>query len=338
MTTVNSRRRGAPQHRPPETGVHEQPLILLGEHLSEPATRWLAQRSRLVAVAHDAPAFADVLAEADGLLVRTYTRVDESLLRRAPRLRVVGRAGVGLDNVDVPACRARGIEVVYTPQANTQAVVEYVFCLIGDALRPRRTVDQALEVRKWERIRQETFGRREISQCTLGILGLGRIGRRVAQVARAIGGRVLYNDLISMPREVRFGADPVAVEDLFETADILSIHIDGRATNRRFIGSHLVQRMKGDVVFLNTSRGFVVDNVALAAFLRAHPEAEAHLDVHEPEPFDESYPLLGLRNAKLYPHLAARTEQAMLNMSWVVKDVMAVLEGRTPQWPAPEEL
>ncbi|MDY7108292.1 MAG: NAD(P)-dependent oxidoreductase [Planctomycetota bacterium] len=286
-------------------------------------------------VAHDAPAFADALAEAEALLVRTYTRVDETLLRAAPRLRVIGRAGVGLDNVDVPACRARGIEVVYTPEANTQAVVEYVLCLIADALRPRRTVDQALQVRPWEQIRQETSGRREMSECTIGILGLGRIGKRIAQVAGAIGSRVLYNDLVSMPPEARFGAEPVAAENLFEEADILSIHIDGRSDNRDFIGPELITRLKDDVVFLNTSRGFVVDNVALAGFLCAHPRAEAHLDVHEPEPFDASYPLLGLPNAKLYPHLAARTERAMLNMSWVVKDVMAVLEGRAPQWPAP---
>jgi phosphoglycerate dehydrogenase-like enzyme len=315
--------------------VSDRPVVLLGEHLSEPATRWLAQRCRLVKVGHDDAAFADALAEAEGLLVRTYTQVDERLLRSAPRLRVIGRAGVGLDNVDVPACRARGIEVVYTPEANTQAVVEYVFCLVADALRPRRTVDHALDVRAWEQVRQETFGRREIGECTLGILGLGRIGKRVAQLAGAIGGRVLYNDLLPMPPEARSGAEPVAVETVFEEGDIISVHIDGRATNRHFIGPQLIARMKPYVLFLNTSRGFVVDNVALAEFLRDHPEAEAHLDVHEPEPFDASYPLLGLPNAKLYPHLAARTKRAMLNMSWVVKDVMAVLEGRAPRWPAP---
>ena len=314
-----------------------KPLVIQSEYLSEEAARWLAQRCRLQVVAFDAADFHRSLAEAEGLLVRTYTEVDETLLDLGLSLRVIGRAGVGLDNVDVPACRARGIEVVYTPEANTQAVVEYVLCLIAEALRPRQTVDRALKVGQWERIRRETFGRRQMSECTLGILGLGRIGRRVAQVAGAIGGRVLYNDLIELPPEARFGAEPVAVDTLFQESDILSIHIDGRAANRDFIGPRLIGRMKSDVLFLNTSRGFVVDNVALAAFLRDHPDAEAHLDVHEPEPFDESYPLLELPNAKLYPHLAARTETAMLNMSWVVKDVIAVLEGRPPRWPAPEE-
>jgi phosphoglycerate dehydrogenase-like enzyme len=320
-----------------ESAVSDKPLIIQSEHLSEEAARWLAQRCRLVAVASDAPQFTGCLAEADGLLVRTYTRVDEELLDHGRALRVVGRAGAGLDNIDIPACRARGIEVVYTPEANTQAVVEYILCLIADALRPRTAIDRAVDARRWEEIRAQNIGRRQMSECTLGILGLGRIGRRVAQVAGAIGGRVLYNDLLEIPPEARFGARPVAVETLFEEADILSIHIDGRAANRNFIAPRLIRRMKGDVLFLNTSRGFVVDNVALAEFLRDHPDAEAHLDVHEPEPFDESYPLLGLPNAKLYPHLAARTEAAMLNMSWVVKDVWAVLEGKEPQWPAPRE-
>jgi len=320
-----------------ESAVSDKPLIIQSEHLSEEAARWLARRCRLEAVAFDATQFTGSLAEADGLLVRTYTRVDEGLLDHAPALRVVGRAGAGLDNIDVAACRACGIEVVYTPQANTQAVVEYVLSLMADALRPRPAIDRPIDAQRWEEIRAQNIGRRQMSQCTLGILGLGRIGKRVAQVAGAIGLRVLYNDLLSMPPEARFGAEPVAVDTLFEQSDILSIHIDGRAENRDFIGPRLIRRMKSDVLFLNTSRGFVVDNMALAEFLRAHPDAEAHLDVHEPEPFDDSYPLLGLPNAKLYPHLAARTQTAMLNMSWVVKDVWAVLEGRKPQWPAPEE-
>ncbi|UCD74500.1 MAG: hypothetical protein JSV91_12020 [Phycisphaerales bacterium] len=315
--------------------MEQMPTVMVSEHLAEQATEWLGQRCRVVACPVDDPGFAAALAEADGLIVRTYTIVDEALLRLAPRLRVVGRAGAGLDNIDVAACRARGIEVVHTPDANTQAVVEYVLCLMCDALRPRVMLDNAVDERMWKRLRAEVAGRLQMNEITLGILGLGRIGKRVASVASGLGCEIIYNDLLTIRLELRFGAAPVAVEELFERADVLSIHIDGRASNRDFVGGHLIGRMKPEVVFLNTARGFVVDNLALERFLQQHPAAQAHLDVHEPEPFDEAYPLLGLPNARLYPHLASRTETAMLNMSWVVRDVWAVLEGNKPQWPAP---
>ena len=285
-----------------------------------------------------APGSADfraTLPSAAGLIIRTYTIIDESLLADAPKLRVVGRAGVGLDNIDIAACRKRGIEVVYTPDANTQAVVEYVMCLLADALRPRITLAHSVDAPEWNRLREITVGQRQMNELTLGILGLGRVGQRIAAVARAIGLRVLYNDLLEFSIDQRHGAAPVDARTLFEKSDVVSIHIDGRAGNRRFVSAELLKRMKDDVLFINTSRGFLVDNLALAEVLRNHPKALAMLDVHDPEPFDATYPLLGLPNSKLYPHLASRTETAMKNMSWVVRDVTAVLEGRPPEFPAP---
>lgn len=299
--------------------------VIQTEHLAPEAAAWLAERCELIACAHDDPRFAALLKEADALIVRTYTIVNEKLLARAPKLRVVGRAGVGLDNVDQAACAKRGVVVVNTPDANTQAVVEYVTALIGDALRPRKTLDRAVDPAKWNKLRSEIVGRRQMSDLTLGILGLGRIGRRVAEVAHAIGFSVLFNDLIAPEPACVFAAS-VAADELFARCDVISIHIDGRDSNRDFVGAGLIGRMKEDAVFINTSRGFVVDASALAAFLRTHPQAQAHLDVHEPEPFGPDYPLLGLSNAKLYPHLASRTETAMSNMSWVVRDVWAALE------------
>ncbi len=315
--------------------MEDKPVVIQSEHLADSAAQWLNQRCRLWNIQHDEAGFAEAIAKADGLVVRTYTIVDEALLRRATKLRVVGRAGVGLDNIDVPACRKRGIEVVYTPDSNTQAVVEYVFGLICDAIRPRAQVTTSIGAAEWNRLRSQTVGQRQMNELTLGILGFGRIGRRIAQIAGAFGVRTLFNDLLEIPDELHFGAVPTSVQSLFEQSDVLSIHIDGRTSNRRFIGRELINKMRNDVLFINTSRGFVVDNIALGEFLVEHAHAEARLDVHEPEPIDESYPLLSLPNAKLYPHLAGRTEQAMLNMSWVVRDVWAVLEGREPRSPAP---
>lgn len=311
------------------------PLVIQTEHLDAQSARWLGERCQLVVCPHDDPGFEAALADAEGLVVRTYTQVNQSLLECAPKLRVVGRAGVGLDNIDLIACRARNISVVYTPDANTQAVVEYVFALMLDDLRPRVTIDRALPPAQWNQLRQDTVGRRQLNELTLGLLGLGRVGRGVARAASAIGCPVIYHDLLDVPINHRHGGQPVGVEELFAAADVLSIHIDGRPSNRGFVSEHLLSRMKKDVLLLNTSRGFVVDNLSLARFMRGRPQSRAMLDVHEPEPVTADSPLLGLPNVRLYPHLASRTQTAMANMSWVVRDVWAVLQGMAPSFPAP---
>jgi D-3-phosphoglycerate dehydrogenase len=298
-----------------------RPTVIQTEHLSPAAAAWLGERARLVVAAAGSPGFEAAAPEAAGLVVRTYTRVDDALLDRLPRLRVVGRAGVGLDNVDVEACRRRGIACFNTPDANTQAVVEYVTCLLCDALRPRLFLEQPVSRARWDEIRQEVVGRRQMNELALGILGTGRIGRRVAEVARAIGFTVRCCDLVEVPERDRHGAEQVDAATLFAESDVITVHVDGRASNAGFVGASLIGRMRPEAVFVNTSRGFVVDHAALAAWLRANPGAQALLDVHDPEPFDASNPLLGLPNAHLAPHLASRTDAAMEAMSWVVRDV-----------------
>jgi D-3-phosphoglycerate dehydrogenase len=298
-----------------------RPTVIQTEHLSPAAAAWLGERARLVVAAAGSPGFEAAAPEAAGLVVRTYTRVDDALLDRLPRLRVVGRAGVGLDNVDVEACRRRGIACFNTPDANTQAVVEYVTCLLCDALRPRLFLEQPVSRARWDEIRQEVVGRRQMNELALGILGTGRIGRRVAEVARAIGFTVRCCDLVEVPERDRHGAVQVDAATLFAESDVITVHVDGRASNAGFVGASLIGRMRPEAVFVNTSRGFVVDHAALAAWLRANPGAQALLDVHDPEPFDASNPLLGLPNAHLAPHLASRTDAAMEAMSWVVRDV-----------------
>jgi phosphoglycerate dehydrogenase-like enzyme len=308
--------------------------VAVTEPLTEECLRWLQERVSVTTAAPGDPAFEAVAGSLEGLVVRTLTRVDRPLLERLPRLRVVARAGVGLDNIDLPACRERGIQVVHTPDANTQAVVEYVLCLLCDALRPRLFLDKPVDTPAWERIRSEVCGERQMDELTLGILGFGRIGSRVAQVARAIGFRVLYNDLRTFAPSLRHGAEPVSAEDLFARSDVITLHIDGRPDNRRFVNASLIRHMRPEALLLNTCRGFVLDHEALADFLRMNPGAQALLDVHEPEPFTADHPLLGMRNAHLAPHLASRTRSAMDRMSWVVRDAVAVLEGRTPEFAA----
>ncbi len=313
-----------------------RPLALIAEELDPVCLAWLAERCDIVACpSTDASRFRETLARADALVVRTYTIVNESLLAAAPRLRVVARAGVGLDNIDLPACRARNVQVVNTPDANTRAVVELVNAFILDSLRPRAYLDRPLPLDEWKRLRHSLIAPRGLAGLTIGILGLGRVGRAIARLAAALDMHALYNDLLDIPPDLRAAAQPVSAQDLFARADIVTIHIDDRPANARFVNADLIARMKPDALFINASRGFVLDSAALAAFLKSHPRAHAALDVHDPEPFGPDYPLLTLPNARLTPHLGAATADAHRNMSWVVRDVWRALTGDPPHSPAP---
>ncbi len=312
------------------------PLVIVTENLDDTAASWISARMRVEQAGPDTAGFETLSHQAEALVIRTYTRVDADLLDRLPRLRVVGRAGVGLDNIDLPECRRRGIEVVHTPEANTQAVVEYVTALLCDALRPRLVLPGPVSLDRWHELRRDVVAERQMDTLTLGILGLGRIGRRVAEVARAIGFRVRANDVLPMAGESQRCAEPVELETLFAESDVISLHIDGRPTNRGFVDRRILSLLKPDVTLLNTCRGMVLDHEALGAHLRNHPGSQALLDVHDPEPPTPDHPLWDLPNAHLLPHLASRTRQATETMSWVVKYVVAVLEVRQPRWPAIE--
>lgn len=309
-----------------DTGNAARPLVIQTEHLDVSAAAWLRERCDLVVQPADgSAAWYDALGRAAGLVVRTYTRVDEAMLARAPCLRVVGRAGVGVENIDLEACRARGVEVVNTPDANTGAVVEFVLALALDALRPRVYLGRALAPEEWNHTRRALTAPRQLSDLVVGVYGLGRIGSRVARLFGALGACVLYHDLREIPQSERAGAESVGRAELLARAELLTIHVDGRAANRGLIDAAALRLCRSDVVLINTSRGFVIDSAALAAFLLAQPAARALLDVHEPEPLGSTSALLGLSNARLTPHLASCTASAQRAMSWVVKDVWRVL-------------
>jgi len=297
---------------------------VIAEPIAEPARRWLAERAEVVE-AGSPSALRGGLAGAEGLVVRTYTRVDAALLDAAPALRVVGRAGVGLDNIDQTACAARGVRVVNTPDANTGAVAEYVLMAALRCLRPFPELDRALATEAWGRLRESAIASRELSECVVGVWGLGRIGRRVAGVFGPLCEGVLYHDVVDVPAADRAGAEPVAASELLERADVLTVHVDSRESNRGLIGVEQLARLKPEAVLINAARGMVVDASALAGWLRANPGASAALDVFEPEPFGADHPLLGLPNAVLTPHVGAATARAKAAMSWVVRDVLAAL-------------
>lgn len=326
---------------PGDPSVVDTPLVIVADELGDEALAWLRARCAVVEAQTTDGRFAADLAGAQGLVVRTATRVDALLLESVSVLRVVGRAGVGLDMIDVPACRARGVEVVYRPESNTQAVVEYTLGAMLGAVRPMAavtgTMGAGLDENAWRAMRESLMVPRDLGEMTLGVIGFGRIGSRVAHVARALGMRVVYSDVRAIGADAQRGCEAVELDELLAMSDVVSVHVDGRTGNRGLIGARACGLMRDDVVFINTSRGFVVDAGALAEFLRAHPRARAVVDVHEPEPITDTNPLLGVAGATLTAHLAAGTQNAKREMARVVEDVWRVVCGEKPEFPAPDE-
>ena len=315
----------------------DRPTVLVTEGSDPRPLQWLREHTQVVEVAYDSPDYERMLPSADALVVRTYTRVNDAVLAKAPKLKVVGRGGVGLENIDVAACRRRGVEVVFTPDANTIAVGDFVIGGILQMLRPWAPFhDEVYTTKEFKRLRHEERGR-QLNELTIGILGMGRVGKRVGHIAaNGFGMRVIYNDLLADVGPLGFPATAVDKPTLYRESDIFSIHVDMRAGNEHLVGAEQLKMLKPTALLVNSARGEVLDINALAAALREKRIAGAFIDVYDPEPPASGYPLLGMgKNVLLTPHMAARTYTAIENMSWVVRDVVEVLNGRPPKYPAP---
>lgn len=309
--------------------MNSQPHIVVSEPLSDRALAYLREHARVTQVSAEQAAAA--VADADGLVVRTYTQVNDGFLSKAPRLKVVGRAGVALENIDVPACRRRGIEVVHTPEANTLAVVDYTIGSIINMNRRFWPITQPMTAEQFHKARKNIFGR-FLSGATLGIIGAGRIGSRVGRAAAALGMRVLYNDIKDI--DLGYPATAVDKDTLYAQSDIITIHTPLTNLTRKFINASAIDKFQKGVQFINAARGQCVDYPALAAALKDGRVAYATIDCHDPEPPPMDYPLYGLDNVTLTPHVAARVPSAVEAMCDVVYDVVAVVQGRAPKYPA----
>jgi phosphoglycerate dehydrogenase-like enzyme len=276
---------------------------------------------------------ASAVAQCDALLVRTRTQVTQSLLERATRLRVIGRAGVGLDNIDLVAARRRGVIVVYTPCASTEAVADLTVGMMIAMLRNLAGLDAAVRSGRHEQARHTAAGR-ELHELRLGIVGLGRIGRAVARRCnRGFGMEVVFNDIVN-PEPLDFLARGVEKEELFRESDVVSLHVPLTPQTRHLIDEQALSGFKPGSLLINTARGAVVHSEALAASLASGRLGGAALDVTEPEPLPERHPLLSAPHTLLTPHIGAKTNASQARMNAVVDDVLAVLEGRPPQHPA----
>ena len=308
-----------------------RPVILVTEPLNQCSLDYLSVHGELRrATAETAP---DAIAEADGLVVRTYTQVNQSLLDRAGRLKVVGRAGVALDNIDVPACRARGVEVVHTPEANTLAVVDYTVRMILEMNRRFWPMTGYMTGEEFHATRGRTYGR-FLSGATLGIIGCGRIGSRVGRAAAGLGMNVLYNDIIDI--DLDYPAEAVDKPALYARSDIVTLHVPLTDLTCGLIDAEALARFKPGAQLINAARGQCVVAADLARAISGGGLSAAAIDCHHPEPPPGDYPLFGLESVILTPHIAARVPDAVQRMCDVVYDIVAVLEGREPKYPAAE--
>lgn len=270
---------------------------------------WVDQRSALL----------DALPEADALIVRNRTQVDAALLERAPALRVVGRLGVGLDNIDVAACRDRGIRVIPASGANARSVAEYVVTTAAMLLRGAYTSSAEVAGGKWPRARLSE-GREALGK-TLGLIGFGDIGRQAAALAQAFGMRVVAHDpMLSADDPVWSvtGVDGVALDALLAQSDAVSLHVPLVAATRHLINAQRIAAMKPGAVLINTARGGVVDEAALAGALRDGHLSGAALDVFEAEPLPVDSALAGVPNLVLTPHIGGVTREANARVSMMI--------------------
>jgi D-3-phosphoglycerate dehydrogenase / 2-oxoglutarate reductase len=268
---------------------------------------------------------ADVIGRYDAIVVRSATKLSADILERAERLRVIGRAGVGVDNVDVEAATRRGIVVANAPESTVVSAAEHTIGLLVALARNIPQAHAALKQGRWER---SQWGGVELAGKTLGVLGFGRIGQQVARRAVGLGMRVVaYDPFVSADRVRELGAEYAETpEAVFAAADFLTLHVPLTEETRGLIGGEAFGRMRPGVRIVNAARGELVDEEALAEALRSGVVAGAALDVFSEEPYGG--PLLGLDGVVVTPHLAASTAEAQDRAGVIVAEqVVAALEG-----------
>ena len=298
----------------------EDGLVLLRERCDVRVTQGLKEQD-----------LAPLLADVDALIVRSETKVTASLMERAPRLAVVGRAGVGVDNIDVPAATERGVYVVNAPLGNIVAAAEHTIALALSLLRKIPEADRSVRAGEWTR--SKLIGR-ELRAKTLGLVGIGRVGSEVARRAAAFEMKVIAFDPFASEAAARAaGAQLVELDELFARADVISLHTPLTEQTRGMINATTLAKMKPNAILVNASRGEVVDPQALADALAKGTIAGAALDVYPSEPLAADSPLRGAPRTVLTPHIAGSTSEAQVNVAVdVVKQVLDILDGRPARY------
>jgi D-3-phosphoglycerate dehydrogenase / 2-oxoglutarate reductase len=268
----------------------------------------------------DKDELAAIIGDYDALAIRSTTKVTSKLLAQAARLKVIGRAGIGVDNIDIPAATAKGIVVMNTPFGNSITTAEHAIALMFALARQIPTADQATQAGKWEKNR---FLGVEITGKVLGLIGCGNIGSIVADRAIGLHMQVIaYDPFLSAERAQQLGVEKVDLDDLFARADFISLHTPLTAQTRNILSVEHLARTKRGVRIINCARGGLIDEQALRAALDSGHVAGAAIDVFANEPATEN-PLFGHPNVVCTPHLGASTSEAQENVALQVAEQMS---------------
>ena len=251
--------------------------------------------------------------EADALVIRSAHKIDAEVLHAAPKLKIIARAGVGVDNVDIPLATELGIVVVNTPDGNTISTAEHTFGLMLALARHIPQAHESMNAGKWDR---KSFSGVELRGKTLGVVGFGRIGRAVAKRALAFEMTVIAHDpYLTTDLAADLGVKLVSLDELFHTSDFITLHAMLTAENHEMINRESLARMKRGVRIIDAARGALINEADLAEALQSGQVAGAALDVYAEEPPRPDNPLLHLPNVVHTPHLAASTEDAQITVS-----------------------
>jgi len=289
------------------TGVN-LPVVLIADKLAESTVAALGDAVEVRWVdGPDRPKLLAAVADADALLVRSATTVDAEVIAAAPKLKIVARAGVGLDNVDVDAATAAGVLVVNAPTSNIHSAAEHALALMLAAARQIPAADATLRERTWKRSK---FNGTEIFGKTVAVVGLGRIGQLVAQRLAAFGTHVIaYDPYVPPARAAQLGIELLPLDDLLPRADFISVHLPKTPETAGLLGKEALAKTKPGVIIVNAARGGLIDEAALADAIKSGHVRGAGLDVFSTEPCTDS-PLFELPEVVVTPHLGASTAEA----------------------------
>ena len=296
--------------------------IVIAEFMDERAVAQLRTKHDVLydpALVDDAPRLRSEASRAEALIVRNRTQVRGELLAALDRCKVVGRLGVGLDNIDVEACKARGLAVIPATGANALSVAEYVIASSMMLMRGAYRSTSDMTAGRWPR--NALSDGREIGGKTLGLIGFGSIGRLTARLGQGVGMRVVAHDAMmdtAHPAYPQSGVQPLALAELIATVDVISLHVPLVDGTRRLIDAARIAAMKRGAVLINTARGGVVDEAAVAAALKSGHLGGAALDVFESEPMPASSAFDGCPNLILTPHIAGVTCEANERVSFMI--------------------
>jgi D-3-phosphoglycerate dehydrogenase / 2-oxoglutarate reductase len=308
------------------------PKVLVSDPIDQVGIDILSQVAQVdVKTGLPAEELIRIIPDYDGLMIRSGTRVTKEVIEAGSQLKIIGRAGVGVDNVDVAAATRKGIVVVNSPEGNTIAAAEHTLAMMLSLSRYIPDANQSVKAGKWSR---SSFTGVEVYKKTLGVVGLGKIGAHVATVARSMGMKLLaYDPFISTERADQLGCRLVELDLLLQEADYITLHLPKTPETTHLINAEALARMKPNARIINCARGGIIDEVALAQALKDGKLGGAALDVYETEPLGES-PLKELgKEVILTPHLGASTEEAQVNVAIDVaeqiRDVLLGLPARS---------